>query len=318
MILPASLSRRPFGEAHYWPGFVDALASLLLVVIFLLSVFLLGHVYLSEAVSGRDAAMARLQARIVELGDLLALEQQNKENLEASLRTLQATLAATQADQIDWQTHPERARMEDEIHFLNAQLESLRAQLGALQLALEAAEEKDRQAQVEIATLGNRLNAALARRVEELKRARSRFFEALSRALGERTDIITVGDRFILPAEILFDPGSADINPAGEREIAKLAGVLREVAPLIPDDIDWVLRIDGHTDNTPIQTARFPSNWYLASARAIAVVEALSRAGIEEKRLLAAGFGEFRPLSPGDDPASLRRNRRIEFKLTER
>ena len=318
MILPASLSRRPFGEAHYWPGFVDALASLLLVVIFLLSVFLLGHVYLSEAVSGRDAAMARLQARIVELGDLLALEQQNKENLEASLRTLQATLAATQAEQTDWQTHPERARMEDEIHFLNAQLESLRLQLGALQSALEAAEEKDRQAQVEIATLGNRLNAALARRVEELKRARSRFFEALSRALGERTDIITVGDRFILPAEILFDPGSADINPAGEQEIAKLAGVLREVAPLIPDDIDWVLRIDGHTDNTPIQTARFPSNWYLSSARAIAVVEALSRAGIEEQRLLAAGFGEFRPLTLSDDPASLRRNRRIEFKLTER
>ena len=318
MILSAHRGRRPFEGTNYWPGFVDAMATLLLVIIFLLSVFILGQFYLSQAVSGRDEALLRLQTRIVELSRLLSLERRENENLRVQVQDLQGAAQETQREQDTWQDNPERIRMRDEITLLNRQIDSLRAQLQTLQAALEASEAKDRQARIEIAHLNNRLNAALARRVQELKRVRSHFFETLSKVLGNRQDIAVVGDRFVLPAEVLFDLGSARLSPGGQGEVDKMAQVVLEIASLIPEDIDWVLRIDGHTDILPIATAEFPSNWYLSTARAIAVVEALAERGIEEKRLLAAGFGEFRPLVEGEDEASLRRNRRIEFKLTER
>ena len=318
MILPAHRGRRPFEGTNYWPGFVDAMATLLLVIIFLLSVFILGQFYLSQAVSGRDEALLRLQTRIVELNRLLSLEQRENESLRVQMQDLQSVFEATQRRQDTWEENPERARMRDEITLLNHQIDSLRAQLQTLQAALEASEEKDRQARVEIANLNNRLNAALARRVQELKRVRSRFFETLSKVLGNRADVAVVGDRFVLPAEVLFDLGSAQLSPGGQQEVDKMAQAVLEIAALIPADIDWVLRIDGHTDILPIATAEFPSNWYLSTARAIAVVEALAARGIEERRLLAAGFGEFRPLVQGEGENALRRNRRIEFKLTER
>ena len=317
-MLQAQRGPRPFEGANYWPGFVDAMATLLLVIIFLLSVFMLGQFYLSQAVSGRDEALLRLQARITELGELLALEKSDNENLRLRIQELQTTLQETQIQNETQEEDPERIRMRDEIGLLNRQLDSLRQQLQALQAALEIAEEKDRQARIEIVNLSKRLNAALARRVEELKRVRSRFFEGLSEALGERGDIVAAGDRFVLPAEVLFDLGSAKLSAGGQREVAKLAQVILEITPLIPADIDWILRVDGHTDILPIATAEFPSNWHLSAARAIAVVEALAERGIAEKRLLAAGFGEFRPLVEGESEASLRQNRRIEFKLTER
>ena len=318
MIVSAYRGRRPFDNGNYWPGFVDAMATLLLVVIFLLSVFILGQFYLSQAVSGRDEALLRLQARIAELGELLDLEKRDNETLRTQLQELHSSLQAAQRQNDTPEEDPERIRMQDEMAFLNRQIETLRAQLQSLQAALETAEEKDRQARIEIVNLNNRLNAALAQRVHELKRVRSRFFETLSRVLGNRKDIVVVGDRFVLPAEVLFDLGSAEVSVRGQQEIDKLAQVLHEIVPLVPENIDWVLRVDGHTDILPIATAEFPSNWYLSTARAIAVVEALAVRGIEEKRLLAAGFGEFRPLVEGEDENSLRRNRRIEFKLTER
>lgn len=318
MSLIANRSRRLFGEENYWPGFVDAMATLLLVIIFLLSVFILGQFYLSQAVSGRDEALLRLQSRIVELGELLALEKRDNESLRIQLQDLQNSLLEVEEQSSDFDEDTDNIQMQEEIGFLNRQLNSLRAQLQALQAALEAAEEKDHQAQVEITNLGNRLNAALARRVQELSRVRSRFFETLSKLLEGREDIFIVGDRFVFPAEVLFERGSAVISRRGGEEISKLAQILQEIESLVPDNIDWVLRVDGHTDNIPIATAEYPSNWYLSTARAISVVEALAARGITEERLLAAGFGEFRPLVEGEDEASLRRNRRIEFKLTER
>lgn len=318
MIQIANRSRRPFGEANYWPGFVDAMATLLLVIIFLLSVFILGQFYLSQAVSGRDEALLRMQSRIVELGELLALEKRDNETLRIQMQDLQSSLQEANEQRNDIEEDPQNAQTQQEFGFLNRQLNSLRTQLQALQAALETAEEKDRQAQIEIANLGNRLNAALARRVQELSRARSRFFETLSKLLGGRKDISVVGDRFVLPAEVLFDLGSATISPRGQKEVDKLAQVLREIGTLVPENIDWILRVDGHTDILPIATTEFPSNWYLSTARAIAVVEALAARGIAENRLLAAGFGEFRPLVEGKSEESLRLNRRIEFKLTER
>lgn len=319
MSLLAHRGRRPFEDSNYWPGFVDAMATLLLVVIFLLSVFILGQFYLGQAVSGRDEALLRLQSRIAELGELLALEERNNEGLRLQLQELETSLqAAQEAQRAEPQEDSARVQLQEEVVFLNRQLDVLQTQLRALQAALEESEEKERQQRIEIANLGSRLNAALARRVQELSKVRSKFFETLSKALGNRDELVVVGDRFVLPAEVLFDLGSSELNARGEEEINKLAEVVLEIGELIPEDIDWVLRIDGHTDVLPIATTLFPSNWYLSTARAIAVVEALAKRGVEEKRLLAAGFGEFRPLVDGLDHESLRKNRRIEFKLTER
>jgi chemotaxis protein MotB len=173
---------------------------------------------------------------------------------------------------------------------------------------------KDRQ----IADLGRQLNLALADKVNELARYRSNFFGKLREILGNRDDIVIVGDRFVVPSELLFPSGSADLQPAGKLQLDRLAQTLREVVAEIPSDIDWVLRIDGHTDKRPISTARFPSNWELSSARAIAIVKHLVTAGIPARHLAANGFGEFHPLDPGDSEAALARNRRIEIQLTNR
>ena len=201
---------------------------------------------------------------------------------------------------------------------MNQQLAALRRQLAALEQALEAAEAKDRESDAQIADLGRRLNSALAQKVQELARYRSDFFARLKEALGDRDDIEVVGDRFVLQSEILFASGSADISPAGQRELRKIAVAIREITAEIPSDINWILRVDGHTDATPIRTSEFPSNWHLANARALSVVQYLIDGGVSERRLSSAGFAEFHPLAEGTDEASNRRNRRIEFKLTER
>ena len=152
----------------------------------------------------------------------------------------------------------------------------------------------------------------------ELARARSEFFGRLRQALGNRDDIQVVGDRFVFQSEIFFDSGSAALNPAGEAELRKIATAIKEIAKDVPSDINWVLRIDGHSDSQPISTPEFPSNWHLSAGRAISVVRFLTDEGVAPNRLLAAGFGEYQPLAAGENPDALRRNRRIEFKLTER
>jgi chemotaxis protein MotB len=329
---------------NYWPGYVDMLSTLLLVVTFLMSLFMLSSYFITTQTSGKDTMLSRLNRQLSQLTELLALERSKKESLEDSLSALQATLidkdkenarltgllgaqngktegaeAKTSAlsGQLDLQkqiTNEALAKVE----ILNQQLAALRLQLAALQEALDASEAKDRESQVKIADLGQRLNVALAKKVQELARYRSDFFGKLREVLGSRADFQVVGDRFVFPADVLFDSGSADLKPEATPQIDKLADALKQLETQIPPDIAWVLRIDGHTDIKPITNVNFPSNWELSSARAISVVRYLIDHGIPANRLVAAGFGEFQPLDPGDSDEALAKNRRIELKLTER
>jgi chemotaxis protein MotB len=329
---------------EYWPGFVDALSTLVLGIVFLLSTFVVVQFYLSQEVTGKDVALARLNAQIAELTELLSMEKTGKATLEETLMTLRASLAAAEGDRdrfkglyegigagasdaqgkvtaLTGQLNSEKqisARALAQVELLNQQIAALRRQLAALQDALEASESKDKDAQARIADLGQRLNVALAQRVQELSRYRSEFFGRLRAILGNRPDIRVVGDRFVFQSEVLFDTGSAAIRPEGKGELDKLAAALAELDKQIPPEIAWVLRIDGHTDVRPISSPQFPSNWELSSARAISVVQYLISRGISPQRLVAAGFGEFQPLDTGTGEDAYRRNRRIELKLTER
>ena len=408
-------------SVNIWPGFVDALSTLLLVVIFVLMVFMVAQYFLSTALSGRDAALERLQRQVAELGELLALEraesfrlqsdfneiseelntslnaretlsgevsslteerdqlrnqlsrlagerddlssrldqavssssqvsgeledayktiEADKEKIEAQLAELailkslrddlRAQLAASKGDlalaeaekeglstQLSEQVAlTEEAQVQAEL--LNRQILALRQQLAQLSEALDRTEARNKEQEVQIADLGRRLNVALATKVQELARYRSEFFGRLRQVLGDRPDIQVVGDRFVFQSEILFETGSAALGSGGRVQMARLANTLNEISRKIPDEIDWVLRVDGHTDRRPISTAEFPSNWELSTARAISVVRFLIGEGVPARRLAATGFGEFQPIDTGNDEVALRRNRRIELKFTQR
>lgn len=332
------------GNTYYWPGFVDAMAQLLLVITFLLSVFMIAQFLLSREISGQDTVLTALRNQIAELTDMLALERTGKAELETTLSALTDDLKnardrstqlqglidsmnqkgaseGSQVSTLQGELSKQQQLAADalaRVELLNQQIAALRRQIAIVSEALEAAEARDRDSKVQIADLGRRLNTALAQRVQELARFRSEFFGRLRRILAQRSDIRIVGDRFVFQAEVLFPKGSADINPSGLDQIDKLASALKELEKEIPTDIAWVLRVDGHTDVDPIRTAAFQSNWELSSARAIAVVKELVARGISPNHLVAAGFGEFQPLDPGDSDEAKARNRRIELKLTER
>ena len=326
----------------YWPGFVDALSTLVLSVIFILSIFSVVQFYLAQEISGKDTVLGRLQAQIAQLTELLSLEQTGRAELEELMSTFRATLSATEAERDRYKSIAEgagknggagtmqaltdqleqekllSARAMSQVELLNQQILALRRQLGALESALEASEKKERESQTRITDLGQRLNVALAQRVQELSQYRSEFFGRLRSILGNRPDVRIVGDRFVFQSEVFFDAGQAVLKPEGQTEIAKIATLLLELEKQIPKDIAWVLRVDGHTDIRPIASAQFPSNWELSAARAIAVVQYLISRGVSPQRLVAAGFGEFQPIDPGKSEEAFNRNRRIELKLTER
>ena len=211
--------------------------------------------------------------------------------------------------------HSSSTRSRDRINLLNQQIAALRLQLQRLEDALQASKAKNK---ATIAELGRRLNVALAHRVRQLSKYRSGFFGRLREVLGDRADITVVGDRFVFQSEVLFESGSADLGQEGQLQLGRFAETLREISAKIPADIPWIIRVDGHTDQRPISTTQFPSNWELSTARAIAVTRFLQANGIPPERLAAAGFGEFQPLDPRHDMIAFRRNRRIEIKLTER
>ncbi len=339
----ATRARRRERTVDYWPGFVDALSTLLLVFIFLLTVFVVAQFFLSREISGKDTALERLNSQIAELTEILALERSAKRSTEDQLAALAATLATAESDrarlkglldsqtgaataaggrasELEDQLEAERqlsARARSQLETLNQQIAALRRQLAAIEEALQASEAREKESQAKVADLGSRLNLALAQRVQELSRYRSDFFGRLRQILADRPDIRVVGDRFVFQSEVLFDSGLADLNPAGLSELDKLAEALLQLEKDIPDDISWVLRVDGHTDTRPIRGA-FPSNWALSSARAIAVVQYLVGKGVPPQHLVAAGFGEFQPIDPEDNDEAYKRNRRIELKLTER
>jgi len=332
-------------SVNYWPGFVDALATLLLAFMFLLSVFVLAQFFLSQEISGKDEVLNRLNSQIDELTSLLALERSNKQELQDSIANLEASLTTTENERsrletlltsgndnsaqteerlgtLSTQIDEERQisqRALSQVELLNQQISALRRQIAALEDALDASENRDRESQTKIADLGKRLNVALAQRVQELNRYRSDFFGRLREILGGRSDIRIVGDRFVFPSEVLFTSGSADLNEQGKTEMLKVANALLRIGSEIPDDINWVLRIDGHTDNIPLSgTGRIRDNWELSSNRATSVVRFFIEEGIPANRLVSAGFGEYQPLEDADTDEARAKNRRIELKLTER
>jgi chemotaxis protein MotB len=373
-------------ENFTWPGFVDALATLLMVIIFVLMVFVLIQVNLAYRVSGQDATLGEMRQQLASLGELLNIERRasadlaanlaqitnqlnasnaNRDELQAQLANVQAAIAARNsqianltAKQADTEAALAAARnsLEDRLGALQLaegqlamaqaqnqsaanRIDALRAEttaskaeiaqmtgaLAALRLRIEELTsllaEKDRQAtqdKVAIASLGRSLNNALASRVQELQRFRSEFFGRLRGVLKGRDDVQIVGDRFVFQSEVLFAQGQAEIAAEGRDQLAKLAVALADIATKIPEDINWVLQVDGHTDDVPIRAGRYADNWDLSTERALSVVRFLNQQGLPANRLAAAGYGEFQPLDAADNDDARRKNRRIELKITQR
>jgi len=337
-------TRRSETGFNYWPGFVDALSTLVLSIVFLLSVFLVVQFFLSQQITGKDKALEELNAKIAQLNDLLSLEKLGKVNLDDQVSQLRAGLASAQSERdrvkglyeglanagndaagrtselgkaLDSEKQVS-ARALAQIEVLTQQISALRRQLAALEEALDVSEKRDKESQGRIADLGQRLNVALAQRVQELSRYRSEFFGRLRAILGNRPDIRVVGDRFVFQSEVFFDTGQATLLPEGRAELDTVASALTDLDKQIPPEIAWVLRVDGHTDVRPINSPLFKSNWELSSARAISVVQYLVSLGVPAQRLVAAGFAEFQPLDTAPTEEAYKRNRRIELKLTER
>ena len=332
--------RRSTTYGEFWPGYVDVLSTLLLVVTFLMSLFMVAQYYVSQEASGKDTALRRLTRQISELTNLLSLEKSKGKSVEDELSALQASLATLRSDnerltglagiggEKDARISALAKELEDKslmtneamakVDLLNQQLLALRRQIAALNEVLQAAEAKDKESQARISDLGARLNVVLARQVQELQRYRSDFFGRLRELLRDRKDIRVVGDRFVFQSEVLFPSGQANMTVEGLAAIDQLAQAIVELERSIPREIDWALQVDGHTDVRPIASVQFPSNWELSSARATSVVKYLISRGVPAKRLVAAGYGEFQPLEDGASEEILRRNRRIELKLTNR
>lgn len=375
----STLAARRRRSIDFWPGFVDALSSLLMVLVFVLLIFTVGQFVLSDALSGRDKALAALNQELAQLARTLSMEREARLKAETRAGELSASLAAagserdalrlnlgdtqaalTQAQaqlegseaevarltldvkalaelkqQLEAEVASRLAQLEEQqqklavqtelnaknsaqLELLNRQVAALRTQLAELSASLDLAKAQAKAKDVRIEELGRELNLALANKVGELQRYRSDFFGRLREVLGNRSDVQIVGDRFVVPSELLFASGTDELTPAARAQLDRIAQTLLEVTAEIPPEIDWVLRIDGHTDKRPINTARFPSNWELSTARAIAIVKHLVVSGIQANRLAANGFGEFRPLDPADTPAAHAINRRIEIQLTNR
>ena len=378
----AAISRRREGADYTWPGYVDALTTLLMVLIFLLSIFSVAQFTLSTVLTSRETAIDSLNKQVGDLVSQLSLEKRSAEDLakdvarltllsrklQAEREKLTADVTSAQAERdrlaamlkdatqqveaktsetTDMQKEIERQKLEltrlaaalaaannekgklfsdlteeqkqtaeqkAAVVRMTAELNALKDELSRLNAALEAADAKAKEQNAQIIDLGQKLNRALASKVEELARYRSEFFGKLREALAGQRDVQVVGDRFVFQSEVLFPSGSAQLQPGGEKQLGAVAQRLIEISKKIPADIPWVLQVDGHTDNKPINTREFPSNWELSAARAIAVVKFLNAQGIPNDHLVAAGYGEFQPLSMMDTA----RNRRIELKLTNR
>jgi len=338
MALTRSRGRR--SSIDIWPGFVDALAQLLMVIIFILLVFTVGQFYLSDALSGRDEALKELQQKISALADQLSLERQTSETLRGNAAALTAQLKAAQderdaltaklnaAGQLSDQAKDLQNKLAAEqqtsqaaraqVELLTAEIASLRDQLAKVAAALDVSNAKVKDQNDQIVELGRKLNLALANKVQELARYRSEFFGKLSEILGDRPDIRVVGDRFVFQAEVLFAPGKDELAPDAKKQLDPVFDALKEIAAKIPPDLNWVLQINGHTDHRPIHNDFFASNWELSTARAIAVVRYAIERGVPADHLAAAGFADNQPIDPTTSDDAYRKNRRIELKLTER
>lgn len=349
----ASSRRHRHSPLDIWPGFVDALATLLMVIIFVLMTFVVAQLYLTDALSNKDEALANLSKKLdtlaIALNDEKKLNQEQKEknlNLSNLLAALKQQLASLQDDLKFSQAEKDKAV--EKSQSLLAQIAELTLQLKKLNEALVTSEENVKEKDKKLKSLKEKLDATLAEKILELKalkeeleslkginadlladkeknkqftrlgQFRSEFFLKLKQAIGNRSDMRIVGDRFVFQSEVLFDKASAELGTEGKKKLDQLAGALKEISEKIPTDLSWILRVDGHTDQLPIHNQQFASNWELSSARAISVVKYLIEKGIDSKHLVAAGFGEYQPLVTGEQEQDLARNRRIEFKLDQR
>ena len=410
----ARLGSNRRSESYTWPGFVDALATLLMVIIFVLMVFVLIQVNLAYRVSGQDATLGEMRQQLVSLTELLNLERKASSDLAADLTQISRELEVTTTERDDILAQlanatdalatstaenavlsekqeatlaaldAARLRLDERLAALtaaeqnlaeaNTKLAASETSLASTESSLAAALEKLAQTQQEsveankqadslaaenaasraeilqmtkattalrqrieelttllgdleaqatrdkvaIASLGKSLNNALANKVQELQRFRSEFFGRLREVLSGRDEVQIVGDRFVFQSEVLFNQGQANIGNSGEEQLQKLALTLADIATKIPDDINWVLQVEGHTDDIPIRAGRFADNWDLSTERALSVVRFLASQGVPANRLAATGYGEFQPLASGDTDDARRRNRRIELKITQR
>lgn len=372
------MSRRRGGNSNgldAWPGYVDALSTLLMVTIFVLLVFVLAEAFLSYSLRGSDSTISQLREQIAELTQNLDVQTSKNATLTqelsalnaqlataqssnasltsqlatdtATISTLQASQKTTQAQLSDAQAQAaaatgrvsaleaqmqtvgggdlpskladaQKLNQQDaaQITLLNQQMAALRAQLAALQVALDAAKTADAKDNIQIADLGKQLNEALARKVSELEQYQSVFFKTLSESLKGEKNIKVVGDRFVFESDVLFPSDEATITPAGKQEIAQLAIAVNEIAKKIPPNVSWVLSVDGYADALPIKGGPYKSNFDLSTARALAVLDLLVANGVPENRLMASGMGSNSPIAQGNSPADYAQNRRIEFRLT--
>ena len=338
-------SRRSDGDTtNAWPGYVDVLSTLLLVVTFLMSLFMIAQYFAAQEAGSKDSALKILTRQISELTSILSLEKGKAKSAEDEFSALQATISALKGENEKLQgvglSADDKAKAAEaqlstlnsnldaektlskealsKVDILNAQLLELRRQVAALNEALGASEKKADDSDKTIKDLGTRLNAALAREVQELQRYRSDFFGRLRELLKDRKDIRVAGDRFVFESEVLFASGQATLTPEGIGAMDQMAAAIVELEKQIPKEIDWGLQIDGHTDARPISSPQFPSNWELSTARASSVVKYMIARGVPANRLVAAGYGEFRPIEGGSSEEALQKNRRIELKLTNR
>ncbi|MBR0559009.1 peptidoglycan -binding protein [Neokomagataea anthophila] len=319
-----------------WPGYVDALSTLLMVVTFVLLVFVVGQQFLSVSLTRREHTLDALQKQLAELSHMLAMTEDKNRTLNATVASLgadkqhneaQLTALSAQLATLTGQLHDREQALTNadnaaktqtsKISDLQTQIDELTRQLQAISNALDLEKKNSTSKDDQIKDLGNRLNIALADKVNQLKRYRSEFFGRLRDLLKDQKGVNVVGDRFVFQSEILFPQGSADLTPAGRKEITTLAHTFKQVASTIPTDLPWILRVDGHADRQPIHSA-FPSNWELSSERAITVVKLLINEGVDPHHLAATGFSDYQPLDSADTTAAYARNRRIEFRLTDR
>ncbi len=331
------LGRRARRSVDIWPGFVDALATLVMVIVFLLMVFVLAQFFLGQALSGRQKALDDLGREMAALAEKLNLQTKanaalqvelassraDKEKLEAWAAGVHQDMASLLAlkDEKEAELAAEK-KISDEgraqLALLSRQIEAMRDELARVTAALEASEARDKENKAQISDLGKRLNVALAGKVEELQKYRSEFFGRLRKVLGDHPGIRIEGDRFVFQSELLFETGSAELGVEGIEQVRRLAATLKDIAKTMPKGVNWVLRIDGHTDKRPMLSGRYPSNWELSTARAITVLRTLAANGVPKDRLAAAGFGEFQPVDTADTEAAYAKNRRIEIRFDQR
>ena len=368
-------------STEIWPGFVDAISTLLLVLIFLLTIFVSSEFLLSKLLSNKEDALEGLNIQINQLSELLSLEKKENKNLTSTIsrlneklnnsgvasdllameftdlksknielnrllsvlkdssneikednlnlenknqdleNELQELLITLRATNVKLENAEVEVRLSEaaknQVSILNMQILELRDQLNIIQNLLNINAEDIKKKDIQIIELGKKLNTALAVKVGELNQYKSEFFGRLREILGNREDILIVGDRFIFQSEVLFESGSAEVGSEGFIQLSNMSRILLDITKDIPRDIPWVLQIQGHTDQNPISTALYPSNWELSAARAISVGRVLINSGVDSEKISVAGFAEFQPLEIGSDPASLRKNRRIEIKLTQ-